>query len=203
MLVNSEAHICHAGIKMFGEKGFRVDEQDFAEFTGMDENSYLGGVAEKYHIPLDLKKDKDRTYRIYTELVRGELRLLDGVNEFINTCRARKLLIALVSSADPIKIKTILYEIDMDTTEFHSIISGIDFASNKPAPDIFFTAARRLGVKPEECLIVEDAINGVLAGIDAGARVLALTTNSPEHELLDADWIFPTLADVDEEVLNW
>jgi beta-phosphoglucomutase len=203
VLVNSEAHICHAGIKMFREKGFRVDEQDFTEFTGMGENKYLGGVAEKHHIPLDLEKDKHRTYSIYTELVRGELTPLGGVIDFLAKCRERKFLIVLASSADPIKIKTILHEIDMDTTEFHGIISGIDFVKKKPSPDIFLTAARRLGVRPKECLVVEDALSGVLAGIDAGARILALTTNFPEHELLKADWILPTLADVDEEILNW
>lgn len=203
VLVNSEAYICTAGIEMFREKGFHVDEQDFTEFTGMGENRYLGGVAEKNHIPLNLEKDKHRTYHIYTELVRGELRTLEGVSEFINTCRTRKLLIALVSSADPIKIKTILHEIDMDTSEFHIIISGIDFVNRKPSPEIFFTAASRLGVQPEECLVVEDALSGVLAGKDAGARVLALTTNFPEMDLSNADWVVPTLADINEEVLNW
>ena len=56
---------------------------------------------------------------------------------------------------------------------------------------------------PSECLVIEDAISGVAAGKAAGARVLALTTSFSPAELSGADWITPTLATADLEVLNW
>jgi HAD superfamily hydrolase (TIGR01509 family) len=203
VLLDSEEYICQAGIHMFEEKGYIVTSEDFKEFTGMGENRYLGGVAEKHQIPFNLEKDKARTYEIYAVLVKGKLSLLPGVYEFIGVCRRRGLKIALASSADRIKIDINLKETNLPPVLFQTIVSGLDIKHKKPAPDIFIKAAENLGVDPEDCLVVEDAKSGVAAGKSAGARVLALTTSFTAKDLAGADWVIGTLADATEEVLNW
>ena len=203
VLLDSEEYICRAGLEMFREKGFQVAPEDFMEFTGMGENKYLGGVAEKHQIPFDLEKDKARTYEIYGSIARGKISLLPGAREFIYTCLERGLKIALASSADRIKIEINLEETGIPQDTFHSIVSGLDIKHKKPAPDIFLKAASDLAVDPSECLVIEDAISGVAAGKAAGARVLALTTSFSAEELSGADWIIGTLADAGEEVFNW
>ena len=57
-----------------------------------------------------------------------------------------------------------------------AIVAGDDPAvkNGKPAPDIYLEAARRLGVKPEECLVFEDALSGVKSGKTAGCQVVAI-----------------------------
>ncbi len=203
VLVDSEAYICKAGITMFAEKGFPVLAEDFLPFTGMGENRYLGGVAEKYKIPFDLEKDKARTYKIYSELVRGKLSPLDGVHDFIGKCRDRGLKMAVASSADPVKVNINLEEIGLGKELFQAVVTGLDIEHKKPAPDIFLKAAKLIGANPEHCLVVEDAISGVAAGKAAGARVLALTTSFSSRELVAADWITETLATTGVEVLEW
>ncbi len=203
VLVDSEEYICRSGIEMFREKGFEVFSEDFLPFTGMGENRYLGGVAEKYNIPFDLQTDKARTYTIYADMVKGRLDPLAGAAEFIEVCKNKKLLLAVASSADPIKVRINLQEIGIDATTFHTIVSGLDIEHKKPAPDIFLEAAKRLGVSPEECLVVEDAISGVAAGKAAGARVLGLTTSFSAAQLSKADWIAANLAEADEETITW
>ena len=89
VLLDSEEYITRAGIMMFREKGFDVHESDFKPFTGMGENRFLGGVAEKYRISFDLEKDKARAYAIYEEITRGKLVPLKGVREFIEKCRQK------------------------------------------------------------------------------------------------------------------
>lgn len=203
VLVDSEEYICRAAMEMFREKGVEVKSDDFLPFTGMGENRYLGGVAEKYGIPFDLETDKARTYTIYAKLVEGKLAPLAGVTDFIERCRERKLLMAVASSADPIKIKVNLKEIGIDPLVFHTIVSGLDIENKKPSPDIFLKAARRICVSPDSCLVVEDAISGVIAGKASGAKVLALTTSFPSEELKAADWVCSNLSEAGEEVLNW
>jgi len=195
VLLDSEEYICRAGVEMFKEKGYQVAPGDFLEFTGMGENRYLGGVAEKHRIPFELEKDKARTYEIYAMLVKGKLSLLPGAREFIILCLDRGLKIALASSADRIKIEINLAETGLPQETFQSIVSGLDIEHKKPAPDIFLKAAKNLGVNPKECLVVEDAISGVAAGKAAGAKVLALTTSFTADDLSHADWIMGTLAD--------
>lgn len=203
VLVDSEAYIREAAISMFAEKGYQVSEEDFMPFTGMGENRYLGGVAEKHHIPFELEQDKRRTYEIYADLVRGKLPPLDGVTEFIDKCRIRGLKLAVASSADPVKVYINLEEIGLDKKLFQAIVTGLDIEHKKPAPDIFLKAAQLLGVAAGECLVVEDAISGVAAGLEAGARVLALLTSFPAEELSEAHWITDTLATASDQVLDW
>ena len=52
--------------------------------------------------------------------------------------------------------------------------SGAEVENGKPAPDVFLLAAKRLGVKPEECLVLEDSKAGVIAGNSAGAKVIMI-----------------------------
>jgi HAD superfamily hydrolase (TIGR01509 family) len=203
VLVDSEQYIRQAAMEMFREQGYQVDEADFLPFTGMGENRYLGGVAEKHGIPFRLERDKARTYSIYAEMVHGKLEALEGVKEFLQACKDQNLLLAVASSADPIKIRINLLEIGIKSTSFHTIVSGLDIEQKKPAPDIFLKAAKRLCVPPQDCLVVEDAISGVAAGLAAGSKVLALTTSFTESELMGADWIVQNLAYAPKEVLSW
>lgn len=203
VLLDSEEYICQAGIMMFREKGYEVSPDDFLEFTGMGENRYLGGVAEKNGIPFELEKDKARTYEIYGQIVRGKLEPLAGVVEFIENCRGRGLKLAVASSADPPKVNINLDEIGIPASTFGSVVTGLDIEHKKPAPDIFLKAAANLGVDASDCLVIEDAISGVAAGKAAGSKVLALTTSFSARELSEADWIVGLLTDVGNEVLNW
>jgi beta-phosphoglucomutase len=203
VLLDSEEYICKAGIEMFKEKGYEVSPDDFLEFTGMGENRYLGGVAEKNGIPFELEKDKARTYEIYGEIVAGKLKPFEGVVDFIKKCRSRGLKLAVASSADPPKVNINLEEIGIPKSTFGTVVTGLDIEHKKPSPDIFLKAAENLGVDAADCLVIEDAISGVAAGKAAGAKVLALTTSFSAEELSEADWIASLLTDVGEEVLDW
>ncbi|HDS08045.1 MAG TPA: HAD family hydrolase [Bacteroides sp.] len=203
VLLDSEEYIRRAGIEMFREKGYRVSQEDFMPFTGMGENRYLGGVAEKHRIPFELEKDKARTYEIYASLVKGKLSPMKGVPEFLKKCEKRNLRLALASSADRIKIDINLRETGISPETFLAIVSGLDIARKKPAPDIFLKAAEMVGVHASECLVVEDSISGVAAGKTAGARVLALTTSFSAEQLDQADWIAEDLSTAGDEPLGW
>jgi beta-phosphoglucomutase len=203
VLVDSEAFICRAGIAMFAEMGYNVSEEDFKPFTGMGENMYLGGVAKKHGIPIDIEQIKARAYAIYGEMVKGRLFPLPGAMEFVGRCRKKGFRLALATSADEIKMKINLREIGLDGALFDSIVTGIDVKNKKPFPDIYLKAADKIGLSPADCLVVEDAVSGIRAGKSAGCRCLAVTTSFDRDSLHEADWIFDSLQDVPEEVLNW
>ena len=89
VLCDSEPFICEAACRMFAERhGVTVRPDDFIPFVGAGENRYLGGVAEKHGVALDLEADKARTYDIYLEIIQGRLQPLPGAPEFIADCRA-------------------------------------------------------------------------------------------------------------------
>jgi HAD superfamily hydrolase (TIGR01509 family) len=192
-----------AAILMFKELGINAVPNDFKPFTGMGENRYIGGVAEKHGIVVDIDKVKARTYQIYEELVKGKLDPLPGSREFVDKCRSKGFKLALATSADRIKMEVNLREIGLSSGTFDSIITGLDVEKKKPAPDIYIMAAKSIGLEPNECLVVEDAVSGVKAGKSAGCRCLAVTTSFDAAALTEADWICESLLDVPDEVLNW
>ncbi len=203
VLVDSEEFICQAGVEMFREKGLTVDGDDFKPFTGMGENRYLGGVAEKYGFLFDLERDKARTYEIYNDIVHGSLNALPGVFDFIEKCKSAGLKMAVASSADEIKVVINLQEIGLQPSLFDAIINGQHVERKKPFPDIFIKASDEINLRPEQCLVVEDAVSGVAAAKDAGCRCLALTTSFDWDQLRDADWIVKDLSEAPGECLNW
>jgi HAD superfamily hydrolase (TIGR01509 family) len=203
VLVLSEPFIAAAALAMFAEKGFAVAAEEFRPFIGAGEDRFIGGVAEARGIPLDPARDKARTYQIYLEMIRGKLRPLPGVREFVETCRRRGLRLAVASGSDTIKVEANLRELGLPATDFAAIVTGSEVERKKPAPDIFLEACRRLGLEPASCLVIEDAVNGVRAAKAAGTRCLALATSFAPTDLGEADWIAPDLAHVPAEALSW
>jgi len=203
VLVDSESFISLAAILMFKEMGVIVSSEDFKPFTGMGENRYIGGVAEKHGIVVNIEKVKARTYLIYEELVKGKIYPLPGSHEFVAKCRNKGFKLALATSADRIKMEVNLREIGLSAGTFNSIITGLDVENKKPAPDIYIKAAKSIGLEPNECLVVEDAVSGVKAGKAAGCKCLAITTSFDAAALSEADWICESLLEVPDEVLNW
>ena len=203
VLVDSEAFMCEAAIKMFGELGLKVVPADFQPFVGMGENKYLGGVAEHYGVKINIAEAKARAYEIFGIIVQGNLSPLPGVHEFIAECRKKGFKLALATSADPVKMNVNLKEIGLSAKVFDSIITGQDVENKKPFPDIYIKAAEMIGLKPEECLVVEDAVSGIKAAKAAGCKCLAVTTSFERAKLSEADWICKSLEEVPEEAINW
>ncbi len=203
VLVDSEPFICKAAILMFKELGHNVSPDDFVPFIGMGENRYIGGVAEKYEIKIDIIKAKSRTYEIFGNIVKGQLYPLPGAREFIGKCLDRNLRIALATSADKVKMEVNLKEIGLPPETFNSIITGLDVENKKPFPDIYIKAAERLGLKSHECLVVEDAVSGIKAGKAAGCKCLAVASTFEASALSEADWICNSLQEAPDESLDW
>lgn len=203
VLVDSEEYICKAAIMMFKEKGLEVEPEDFIPFVGAGENRYLGGVAEKYNFPVDIDEIKDRTYEIYGNIIKGELEPLEGVLDFISACKQKGLKIAVATSADEVKMKANLAEIGIPVETFDTAVNGLMIKNKKPDPEIFITAANHLGLRAEDCLVVEDAINGVESGKRAGAKVLAIMSSFTREQLKEADWIVKNLSNYPPDVFLW
>lgn len=87
---------------------------------------------------------------------------------------------------------------------FEVVVSSDEVAHGKPAPDVYLEAARRLAVEPDACLVIEDSLNGVRAGLAAGMTVVLVPNASvpppPEARAL-ATHVAERLADIDPAAL--
>lgn len=203
VLVDSEEYIFEATKLMLAEHGVKAKKEDALHFVGMGENKYIAGIAQMNGFEVDIERDKARTYQIYEQITRGKITALPGAIEFIEMCLSKGLKIAVASSADKIKVLINLREIGLSANSFHAIVTGEDVELKKPFPDIYIKATKMIGLKPHECLVVEDAISGVKAGKAAGCKCLGLTTSFPSNLLTEADWICEDLSHVPMEAVSW
>lgn len=184
VLCDSEAFIAEAAIRMFKERhGVGVREEDFIPFVGTGEERFLTGVGEIYGIEPKMPDDKNELYRLYAECVQGKLKPLPGVKQFIERAREAGIKLAIATSADEFKLRVNLAEIELDPSQFDALVNGLDIEHKKPAPDIFLEAAKRLELDPAECVVFEDAINGVQAAKAAGACCIGITSSFSEQQL--------------------
>ncbi len=196
VLTDSEPLINAAAVSMFREQGLIVRRDDFVPFVGAGENRYIGGVAEKYGFPLDIAAAKKRTYEIYLELVPERLEAFPGARTLVLSCRAAGMKTAVASSADRIKIVANLRKIGLPPESWDAIVTGDEGLRTKPEPDIFLAAARLVGLPPEECVVVEDAPNGVRAAKAAGMRCVAVAQTFSADRLAAADLVRGNLVQV-------
>jgi HAD superfamily hydrolase (TIGR01509 family) len=134
-----------------------------------------------------LGREKEEHYR---ELYRPHLSPVAGANELFARLRAAGIKVALASSA-PAENRAMV--LDGLGWTFDALIIPDDMPS-KPAPDIYLAAARTLNVEPGECLVFEDAWNGVKSAATAGMTVIGVTTNVDAEVLLRAGAV-TTIAD--------
>jgi HAD superfamily hydrolase (TIGR01509 family) len=201
VLTDSEPIICAAATAMFRELGLDVLTEDFRPFVGTGENRYIGGVAEKHGVSIDIASAKRRTYEIYLELVDSWLEAFPGACELVLKCRSCGLQTAVASSADRLKIEANLRIIGLPWSTWDAVVTGEDVARTKPNPDIFLAAARELGRLPVQCAVVEDAPSGIAAAGAAGMRCVAVAQTFPPERLSGADLLRATIAELTIEDL--
>jgi HAD superfamily hydrolase (TIGR01509 family) len=101
---------------------------------------------------------------------------IDGADAAVRRLAAAGVPLGLASSAHPAVIDAALAALGIRDL-LAAVVSSDDVAHGKPAPDVYLLAASRMGVDPADCLVVEDSLNGVLAGRAAGMTV-ALVANA-------------------------
>ena len=148
--------------------------------------------------PLALRAQKSQRY---LELLATELRPMAGALELLENLRGKKTL-ALASSSYRDAVDGVLRGLDIGHY-FQAIVSGLDVARVKPAPDIFLAAARQAGAMPSQCLVLEDAEKGVLAARGAGMSCIAVPTEQThQHDFSQATRICSSLSEVTLELID-
>ena len=119
-----------------------------------------------------------------------------GAQNLVGVCRKAGLRIAVASSADLVKIEANLAKIGLPAGIWDTVVTGEDILDKKPAPDIFLHAAAKLGTPASQCVVVEDAVNGVLAAKAAGMRCVAVAQTFPADLLGAADLVRLAISEI-------
>ena len=148
-------------------------------------NRHLGEAMLKSFFGPDTDYIKLRTKRIelMDAFVEQEgVELKPGIRELLDHLQERKIPAAIASSSPLPRIRSHLSRHGLDV-RFAALCSGHDVENGKPAPDIYQYAAKQLGLKPEECMALEDAPSGITSAYRAGClTVMVPDQDQPSEE---------------------
>lgn len=142
---------------------------------------------------------KHKTNRFIELIESGSLPLRPGIHRFMREGMQAGVILGICTTSNERAAHAIAYNILKDI-RFDFVLAGDVVSKKKPDPEIYNLALSQTGLKPEECLVIEDSRNGVMAAKAAGMFVVATTNHYTEKEdLSQADLIVTCLGDKDGE----
>jgi HAD superfamily hydrolase (TIGR01509 family) len=180
VLVDSEPLHKRAKELAFAEIGIVLPEAVYDSYKGRPDATMLpeimaaSGLSDKTY---ELSRRKKQLY----EEIEHELRAVEGAIEFVRWA-APRYKIALATSATARNREATLRLLDLDHA-FHALVDASGHARPKPDPEVFLVALEKLQLKPVDCWIIEDSVNGLRAAKAAGCFAAAITTTFDRNTL--------------------
>jgi HAD superfamily hydrolase (TIGR01509 family) len=181
VLVDSEPVHFEATRRLMLDRGIVYTPADDENFFGCTDREVFRQLRARHQLAAhedDLAREWiDRV----VALLPGRIAPMRGVPGVLGRLGRSGFRLALASSSSPAVIQATIDGLGL-VGSFEATVSGRDVTMGKPAPDIFLEAARRLGVPPGDCVIVEDSYNGLCAALAAGIPCVVIPCPSTAHQ---------------------
>jgi HAD superfamily hydrolase (TIGR01509 family) len=193
LMVDSEPHSLASWHAVLATRGIVLEQAVIDRMFGtrlIDTAHMLVKLYDLSDQPAALAQEKEEYQITYLQ---GRIKPMPGLFELLEAINKKGLQKAIASSGVRRYVTAVLKEIGL-TNRFGVIVTGEEVAHGKPAPDIFLAAAQTLQVEPRECLVLEDAPNGVSAAKAASMRAIAIPNlHTQKLDFSAADWVLPSL----------
>lgn len=146
----------------------------------------------------EVSKKKEELYQM---LFRPHLKLIDGLEVLLEKAYRHKVSMAIGSAAMLFNIGFVIDNLFI-RHYFSTIVSADDVVESKPDPEVFLKAAMQLGVLPEDCVVFEDVPKGAEAALNAGMKVVIVTTTHAPEEFENYPNVLFFISDYTDPRLN-
>ena len=201
VIINSAAHHEESWTRLGAELKKPLPEGHFKRGFGMKNEVIIPEQLRWTTDPAEIRMISLRKESLYREVVREwGITALPGVESWLKTLRQAGIPCVIASSTHRENITTTLDVLGLGEF-FAAMVTSEDVKRGKPDPEVFLTAAKKIGVEPAQGIVFEDALVGIEAAHAAGMRVVAVTTTEPKEKLAHADWIVDHLDELSMEKL--
>ncbi len=171
-LVDSEGLCNQALAQIFADYGVMLSVSELIrDYRGGQLSDIFHSLAKLHAV--DLRDDTEPRYRaLVQQLFQAELQAVAGIKPALQFCQQQDWPMAVVSNGPRFKVQQALELCDLSAFFKDRIFSAYDIQRFKPDPALYLHAAASLGAKPEHCVVIEDSLPGVLAGLAAGMHTL-------------------------------
>ncbi|MBC8469524.1 MAG: HAD family phosphatase [Planctomycetes bacterium] len=177
------------------KEGFYMSDDFFNKTFGIRNDQIIPMFAGQGTSSEEVERLSQWKEERYRELIVENLILPLGVGELLGDLKRSGFLMAVGSSAPKANLDLVLERVKIRDF-FNACVTGEEVVEGKPAPETFVKAAQKLGLPPDCCVVVEDAVQGVEAGKAAGMPVVAVTTTRDRSALSAADIIVDGLGEL-------
>ena len=208
VIADTEAVNARASIKVFadllGVEG--VVRKDFEAGLGRGAKEYVKAAAKVHGLELteeQIKKTTQVRQEYFLKILSQEpLPPFPGVLELMDKAmKDKNFRVAIATSGTLNKSRAVLEAAKVPYRKM-VYINGSDVKNKKPDPELFLLAAERMGVEPANCVVIEDAPNGVQAAKAAGAKCIAVTNSTNAANLSEADLVCDSLEKINLDVIK-
>lgn len=144
-----------------------------AHYCGKSEAENARRLIQDYELPFDWQELKERTVAMEMKIFENGVPVKKGIPELIAWLKSEGYPVALATSSVPDRAELLLRSHGLWDVFDARVMAG-DFTHGKPDPEVFQIAVQKLGLVPEECLVLEDSENGILAADAAGTPVILI-----------------------------
>ncbi|UCD03522.1 MAG: HAD family phosphatase [Candidatus Woesearchaeota archaeon] len=181
--------------------GIEMTTDELTEtYAGVSDREWLKKLSEEYGVFIDIDKTLEEKWEKLFLLVKDGIDAMPGVIEFIDKLRTSGFKLAIASASPVNFIEFVLSKLNLKD-KFDVITSSTEVEHGKPSPDVFLLAAKRLGLKPEECIVIEDGVNGMVAAKRANMFCIGYV-NRKVNKDLPADIIISNFNEINIEELK-
>ena len=202
VIADTEAVNAKVSIKVFADLfGINVVREDFEAGLGRGAEEYVKAAARAHGMELtneQVEKATQLRQEYFLNILSEEpLPPFPGVMELMDEATQRDdFRVAIATSGTLEKSRAVLSAVGVPYQKM-VYVNGNDVKQKKPDPELFLTAAERIGIEPAHCVVIEDAPNGVQAAKAAGAKCIAVTNSTTAAKLQDADLVCDSLEKID------
>jgi beta-phosphoglucomutase family hydrolase len=190
--------------RVFADFGLDLAFEGYKAFTGMKGEDIVKkyirpGAGDEEATILTRRKEE---YFI-EEIKKNKIEPTEGVVRLLNDLKANNIKMGIGTAAMEFKAYAILEELNLRSF-FDVLVSAERMKRGKPDPETYLKVAEELNLKPEECIVIEDAPNGIEASKNGGIKCIAITTTHKRSELMQADKIIDSFDElVVSELVNF
>lgn len=171
--------------------------QGVIHVSGISAEANWERFRKQYGFDVDNAELSRIKHEIHLKLLQEKVEAMPGLLELLKDLKKSGYKTAIASSSVRKQINLIVDRLGI-TDFFDAITSGEEVVNGKPAPDIFLKAAAKLDIKPEECVVLEDAMNGMKAAKAANMYAIVVPNRFTKHENFEkADLVVSSLKEVD------
>ena len=139
-----------------------------------------------------LGEEKEALYR---EIYAPDVAFLPGFIDFLRSLKKNHIKTAVATAAPKVNLDFLLEHIDL-RNDFDVLIDDSEVDKGKPDPEIYLKAAEKLGFSPELCLVFEDSLAGIQAAINAGIKVIGVTTTNPPENMQNTNLVIKDFTEI-------